>query len=64
MFWYCKVYTDGGEHYNCVASAGNEYWASKNAREYWKDEGEVVVDVEVEMFNTFEHGDPSDYIIV
>lgn len=64
MYWFCKVYVDGGEHYNCVANAGNEFWAAKNARKYYQEEGEFVVDVETEMFNTFEHGDPNDYEIV
>jgi hypothetical protein len=64
MYWFCKVYVDGGEHYNCVASAGNDYWAAKNARKYYQNEGEFVTDVEAEMFNSFEHGDPTDYTIV
>lgn len=64
MYWFCKVYVDGGEHYNCVAHATNEFAAAKAARFFYKDEGEIVVNVEAEMFNSFEHGDPSDYEIV
>ena len=64
MFWFCKVYVDGGEHYNCVASAGSEFTAAKAARVHYKREGEIVTDVEAEMFNSFEHGDPEDYTVV
>lgn len=64
MFWLVKVYVDGGEHYNCVAEAGSEYYAEKKARTHYKEEGEFVVDVEAEMFDTFAHGDPDDYEII
>jgi hypothetical protein len=64
MYWFCRVYTDDGDHYNCVAHATNEFAAAKAARSFYKDEGEIVVDVEAEMFNSFEHGDPNDYEIV
>lgn len=64
MYWFCKVYVDGGEHYNCVASAGSEFYAARLARTHYTNEGEFVVDVEAEMFNSFEHGDPNDYEIV
>lgn len=58
------MWVDGGEYYRCSVRANSEYYAERKARVYWKSEGEVVVDVEAEMFNTFEHGDPEDYIVV
>ena len=64
MWWLCTVWVDGGEHYRCVAKSGSEYYAQKLARQYFKSEGEFVVDVEAEMFDTFAHGDVSDYEIV
>lgn len=64
MWWLCTVWVDGGEYYRCVAKAGNDYYATKLAREHYRQEGEIVVDVEAEMFNSFEHGDPGDYEIV
>ena len=64
MFWFVKVYVDGGEHYNCAVSASSEYYAEKKARAHYHEEGEFVVDVEAEMFDTFTHGDPEDYEII
>lgn len=62
MWWLCTVWVDGDEYYRCAVRAGNDYYASKLAREHYKREGEFVV--ETEMFDTFEHGDPEDYEIV
>lgn len=64
MHFLCTVTVDGGEWYRCVASAGSEYYAAKKAKQFYKEQGEFVLDVETEMFNTFEHGDISDYEIV
>lgn len=64
MWWLCTVWVDGGEHYRCVARTNSEYYAQKLAREHYKREGEFVVDVEAEMFNNFEHGDPEYYEFV
>lgn len=64
MWWLCTVWVDGGEYYRCAVRSGSEYHAAKLARDYYKSEGEFVVETEAEMFDTFEHGDPEDYQIV
>jgi len=64
MFWLVKVYTEDGEHYNCVANTGSEAHAELLARKHYQREGEVVELCEAQMFDTYEHGDPEDYEIV
>ena len=64
MIFFCKVYVDGGEHYNCAVSSGSEFHAARVARKHYEDEGENVLEVEAEMFNTFEHGDYQDYDVL
>lgn len=63
MWWFVKVYVDGGEHYNCSSYASSEQQAEFFARRMYKNEGEIVVDCEAEPFDTFSHGDPNDYEI-
>ena len=64
MFFLCTVYTDEGDYYRYVASTGSEFHAARLARNHAKNEGLIVEDVEAEIFDTFEHGDPDDYEII
>lgn len=68
MHWYCRVYTDEDEWTAYCIWAPTEYRALNLMSIYLRDvegakDGDIH-DIEVEMWNTFEHGDINDYPIV
>lgn len=63
MHFYVAVDTDSGTYY-CVACAGSEFYAEKKAMSHYREEGEEVYSAEAQMFNTYEHGDITDYEIL
>ena len=64
MFFLVQVETEDNGTFTCVANSTSEYYAEKAARNYYREEGEIVAEVTAEMFNSFEHGDPRDYTMV
>lgn len=64
MYWLVQVYTDDGDYYTCVANASSEAQAEFLGRRHYIREGEFVEGTHAEMFNNYEHGDPTDYEIV
>lgn len=53
-----------GDWYACVVDASTARAAELVARRWYQNEDYDVEAVEAEMFNTFEHGDVSDYEIL
>lgn len=58
--FYVTVETEDGDYHYAV-NAGSSYAAENKAKRYAAKDGEVVLDAQAELFNTFEHGDPDDY---
>lgn len=63
MQFLVSVDTEDGT-YRCVVVASNEFYAEKKAMKFYEDDGAEVYGADAEMFNTFEHGDPSDYEVL
>ena len=65
MHWYCRVYDEDGEWTAYCVWAPTEYRAVKKLGAYIQDvEGYTASHIECEMWNTFEHGDISDYEVL
>ncbi|CAB4134462.1 hypothetical protein UFOVP273_81 [uncultured Caudovirales phage] len=64
MWFLVTVEMQDGDSYRCVADASSTYYAEKAAIQHYKNDGHYVDNAEAEMFNTFEHGDISDYTVV
>ena len=64
MHWYVKVFMEDGDWYACVAEAKTPRMAEYLACKHYRDDGHEVEFASAEIFNTFEHGDQSDYEIL
>lgn len=62
--FYVSVETKEDGAYNCVVVAPNDNIAQWKAKKYYQQEGYTVVDTDIQLFNTFEHGDYSDYEVI
>lgn len=63
IYFLVSVGTDSGT-YHCVARASNYGYAELKAMEFYTNEGMECFHAEAEMFNTFSHGDITNYDIV
>jgi hypothetical protein len=61
MHFLVNVETEDDGTFRCVVSSGSEFHAARVARTHYTEDGYTVVDVEAEMFNTYEHGTYEDY---
>lgn len=64
MHFLVTTHLKSGDYINCVVWANSIYRAEKKAVLFWADEGEDVHYAEAELFDTFEHGDITDYEII
>lgn len=64
MYFYVTVVTEGSGTYYLAVYEQDMYWAEQKAIKYLQEEGELIEYAEAVEFDTFEHGDPSDYEIL
>ena len=68
MHWYCRVYDEEEDWTAYCVWAPTEYRATRRLSAYLHDvEGittDSISDFQIEMWNTFEHGDINDYEVL
>lgn len=64
MWFLITVDTEEDGAYRCVVDTTHSASAERYARKYYQEEGFTVESAEAEMFNTFEHGDIRDYVVL
>lgn len=64
IYWLVEVEDENNDWTRCVVRASSEKQACFKARQWYTNDGMEVWDVSAEEFNTFDHGDISDYNIL
>lgn len=65
VHWLTEVEDQDGEWWRIVVYANSEREANLKAKQHYRDnEGMEVWDADSELFDTFRHGDLSDYEIL